>query len=120
MQPFYFHLEDCRIWKKSSFETYVNMDDLLAKGIMRANDSEYASPVILVPKKNGEFWFLCLDYQTLNKYIVRNNYPIPVIEDQLNVLKNKKYFTILDLKDGYHIRMAEESIPYTTFIMPFG
>lgn len=92
----------------------------MAKGIIKSSDSEYASPVVMVRKKNGEYR-LCIDYRTLNKYIVRDNYPIPVIEDQLNVLKNKKYYSILDLKDGfYHIRMAEESIPYTAFVTPFG
>lgn len=65
-------------------------------------------------------WQHC-DYRTLNKYIVRINYPIPVIKDQIIVLRNKSYFSILDLKDGfYHIRMAEESVKYTAFISPFG
>lgn len=54
------------------------LDDLLAKGIIRASDSEYALPVVLVPKKNKEYR-MCIDYRTLNKYILRDNYPIPVI-----------------------------------------
>lgn len=98
------------------------LDDLLAKGIIRASDSEYASPFVPVPKKSKEYR-MCIDYRTLNKYILRDNYPIPVIgwENQLNVLKDKKYFSILDLKDGfYHINMAEESIKYTAFVTPFG
>lgn len=95
------------------------LDDLLAKGIIRNSNSEYAFPIVLVCKKNGEYR-MCIDYRTLNKYILRNNYPIPVIEDQLNILKDKKYFSILDLKDGFfHIRMAEESIKYTSFVTPF-
>ena len=54
-------------------------------------------------------------------YIARDNFPVPVIEDQLNVLNGKKYFSLLDLKDGFfHIPLAEESIKYTSFITPFG
>lgn len=91
----------------------------MEKGIIRTSNFEYAPSVAIVPKKNGEYR-MYIDYRTLNKYIVRDNYSIPVIEDQLNVLKDKKYFSILDLKDGfYHIRMAEESIKYTAFT-PFG
>jgi len=60
-----------------------------------------------------------VDYRTLNKYIARINYPI--IEDQINVLKHKSHFSVLDLKDGfYNIRVAQEedSIKYTAFITP--
>lgn len=96
------------------------LDDLLAKEIIRKSESEYASPVVLIPKKTGEYR-LCVDYRILNKYIVRDNYPIPVIEDQLNILRNKKYFSILDLKNGfYHISVSEESRQYTSFVTRFG
>jgi len=44
---------------------------------------------------------LYIDYRTLNRYITRMNYPILVIEDQINILKDKNYFSILDLKDGF-------------------
>lgn len=118
VQPFHFSPRRLSYMEKDCLRKLV--DELLAKGIIKESDSEYASPVILVPKKNGEFR-LCIDYRTLNKYIAKDNYPIPVIEDQINVLKNKRYFSILDLKDGfYHIRMAEESMPYTAFVTPFG
>ncbi|XP_036142863.1 uncharacterized protein LOC118645589 [Monomorium pharaonis] len=51
----------------------------------------------------------------------RDNFPLPLIEDQLDLLEGKKYFTILDLRDGFfHVRMHEESIKYTLFITPFG
>jgi Reverse transcriptase (RNA-dependent DNA polymerase). len=53
--------------------------------------------------------------------LVRDNYPLPLIEDQLDVLRGKKYFSLLDLKDGFHhISIAEESIKYTSFITPLG
>lgn len=64
---------------------------------------------------------MCIDYRTLNKYLESDNYPLPVIEDQIALLKGKKYFSSLDLKDGFfHIDMAKESIKYTSFVTPFG
>jgi len=64
---------------------------------------------------------MCIDYRSLNKIIVRDNYPLPLIEDQLDELRGKKYFSALNLKDGfYHVAMAPESIKYTSFITPIG
>lgn len=96
------------------------IDELLRLGRIRISDSEYCSPVILVKKKTGELR-MCIDYRVLNKLLLGLNYPIPLIEDQLDVLSGKKYFSILDLKDGFHhIKIAEESRKYTSFITPFG
>ncbi|KAL6419642.1 hypothetical protein ACFW04_011305 [Cataglyphis niger] len=50
-----------------------------------------------------------------------DNHPLPLIEDQLVILANKKYFSKLDLKNGFfHINMASESIKYTAFVTPLG
>ena len=96
------------------------LDVLLAKGIIRKSTSDCVSAIVIVSKKNGEKR-LCVDFRFLNKYLARDNYPIPLIEDQLNILYKKKYFSVLDLKDGfYHIRMAEDSIKYTSFVTPLG
>lgn len=118
VQPFHFSPRRLAYMEKERLQIILN--ELLEKKVIRPSDSEYASPIVLVKKKNGEYR-LCIDYRTLNKYIARTNYPIPVIEDQINVLKDKKYFSILDLRDGFfHIRVAEESIKYTAFITPLG
>jgi len=115
VQPF--HL---RLAYKEREQLKKILDDLLAREVIRPSNSEYASPIVLVKKKNGDYR-LCIDYRALNKYVARMNYPIPVIEDQINVLKDKNYFRILDLKDGFfHIRVAEESIKFTAFITPLG
>ena len=65
---------------------------------------------------------MCIDYRTLNKITARDNYPLPIyIEEQINALQGKRYFTSFDLKDGFHhVYMNEESIKYTAFITPFG
>lgn len=96
------------------------LDDLLAKGIIRESTSEYASPIVLTKKKTGETR-MCIDFRTLNKVTTRDNFPLPLIEDQLDLLEGKKYFTTLDLKDGFfHVKMHDDSIKYTSFVTPLG
>jgi len=96
------------------------LDDLLANNIIRPSESEYASPIVLVKKKNGELR-MCVDYRSLNKMLLRDNHPLPIIEDQLMILANKKYFSKLDLRNGFfHINMADESVKYTAFVTPLG
>ncbi|XP_076301534.1 uncharacterized protein LOC143219409 [Lasioglossum baleicum] len=96
------------------------LDGLLERGIIRESTSEYASPIVLTKKKNGEIR-MCVDFRTLNKITVRDNFPLPLIEDQLDLLEGKKYFTTLDLKDGFfHVKMDEASVKFTSFVTPFG
>lgn len=62
---------------------------------------------------------MCVDYRILNKYLVCMNYSMPLIEDQLDIMADKKYFTLLDLRNGFHhIKIATESVMYTSFIRP--
>ena len=68
---------------------------------MRPSHSPYASPIVSVRKKDGSIR-LCANYCELNKITVKDNFPTPLIDDQLDKLKNKRYYTSLDLKDGFH------------------
>lgn len=96
------------------------LDDLIARGIIRPSSSEYASRTVLVRKKDGSIR-MCVDYRTLNRVTARDNYPLPIIEEQIDALQGKRYFTSLDLKDGFHhIYLDKDSIKYTAFITPFG
>lgn len=104
--------------RKNQVTTYLN--DSVAKGIIRENTSEYASPVVLMKKKNGEIR-MCIDFRALNKVAIRDNFPLPLIEDQLDLLEGKKYFTTLDFKNGFfHVKMHEDSVKYTSFVIPLG
>lgn len=88
--------------------------------IIQGSNSEYVSPIVLVKKKTEEMR-LCIDYRALNKLTIKDRYPLPFIEDQLEQLKNKNYFTKLDLKSAFHqVKMSKESVKYTSFITPIG
>lgn len=96
------------------------VNELLENKIIQESDSSYASPIVLVKKKNNEYR-LCVDYRALNKKTVKDSYPMPVIDDQLDRLSGKVYFTSLDLKSGYYqIPMAEDSRHLTAFVTPDG
>ena len=117
-KPFHFNPRRLSYVEKSALRKLL--DTLLEKKIIRASESEYASPIVLVRKKTGDIR-LCVDFRELNKLLVKDNYPLPNIEDLIDSLYGKKYFTIFDLKDGfYHIKLAEESIKYTAFTTFFG
>lgn len=64
---------------------------------------------------------MCIDYRALNKVKIRDNFPLPLIEDCIEYITGKKWFTLLDLKDGFfHVEIDEETIPYTSFVTPLG
>lgn len=96
------------------------IDEFLQKGIIRPSNSPYAFPIVLPSKKDGTKR-MCVDYKPLNKIMVRNNFPLPIIDDCLERLEGKRYFSTLDLKNGFHqVNMAEDSIQYTSFVVPSG
>lgn len=101
-------------------EVNAQVDEWLKNKIIQPSVSEYASPIVLVKKKDGTKR-LCVDFQLLNKKIVKDRYPLPLIEDQLDALQNARVFSTLDLKNGFfHVRVDESSRKYTAFIVPDG
>lgn len=96
------------------------LDDLLKNNIIRPSNSPYASPIVLVHKKNGELR-LCIDYRELNKITIKDNFPTPLIDNHLDRLRGKNYFSSLDLRNGFHhVKITETSIKYTSFVTPLG
>lgn len=96
------------------------VEELLNAGVIRKSQSEYASPIVLVKKKNGDVR-MCVDYRDVNKKVVKERYPLPLIQDQINALARAKYFTTLDMKSGfYQMQIKEESKHITAFITPDG
>lgn len=78
---------------------------LLVDNLIEPSVSQFNSPAILVPKKslNGKKQYrLCIDYRGVNKNLIPDRYPLPRIDDILDNLGNAKYFSVIDLKSGFH------------------
>ncbi|KAJ1595948.1 hypothetical protein NDA11_000143 [Ustilago hordei] len=106
------------------------LDENLEKGFIRPSKSPARSPVLFVPKKDGGLR-LCVDYRGLNEITVKNRAPLPLIEEQLFLLRKARIYTKLDLRAAYNlIRIAKGDEWKTAFgtqlglyeylVMPFG
>ncbi|CAG9138002.1 unnamed protein product [Plutella xylostella] len=96
------------------------VDEMIEADVIRESVSEYASPVILVRKKDGNLR-MCIDYRMLNSVTVKERYPMPVIEDEIARLSGQAYFITLDLASGYYqVPISEQSKPLTAFVTPDG
>lgn len=117
--PFFYRPRRLSQFEKSEVLKITN--ELMEQGVIRKSNSEYSSPIVLVPKKNDSSLRMCIDYRQLNKITLRDNFPLPLIEDQLDQLKDKRYFTLLDLKSAFHhLTVEESSVKYTSFVTPMG
>ena len=88
----------------------------LEAGIISPSRSPWSSPVLLVPKKGGERR-MCIDYRKLNAVTKKEIYALPRIDDVLDQLGGKMYFTTLDLASGYfQIPIEKNSREKTAFI----
>ena len=106
------------------------LTDMLAKGIISPSKSPWASPVVLVSKKDGTTRF-CVDYRKVNSVTHKDAYPLPRVDDTLDTLSGANWFSTIDLKSGYwQVEMAPEDREKTAFctreglfefnVMPFG
>ncbi|GBM96973.1 Retrovirus-related Pol polyprotein from transposon 17.6, partial [Araneus ventricosus] len=96
------------------------IDEWLDQGIVRQSSSEYASPIVLVKKKDGTAR-LCVDYRKLNRKLVKDRFPLPLIEDVLDKLQDAKVYSTLDLKNGFfHVEVNEDCKHFTSFVVPDG
>ncbi|KAJ9525925.1 hypothetical protein QJQ45_009415 [Haematococcus lacustris] len=109
-----------RLGKPEHDELKQQIHDLLAKGMIEPSSSPYAAPVLFGQKKSGELR-MCIDYRQLNKITLRDQYPLPRIDDLFDKLSGCKVFSSLDLQAGYHqIRITPEDVPKTAFRTPEG
>ena len=104
--------------------------DMLTGGQIEASDSPWSSPVVLVTKKDGGTRF-CIDYRQLNDATIKDAYPLPRIDDTLDMLAGKQWFSTLDLASGYwQVSLSKAARAKTAFathsglfqfrVMPFG
>ena len=84
------------------------------------SDSQWVSPLVLVPKKDGR-WCICIDYQELNESTLKDYFPLPFIDQVLDTLVGKKYSSFLYGFSGYNqIQIAPEDQDKTNFTCPWG
>ena len=103
-------------------QTFKNeLDRLIKIGVLeQVQESEWGTPVFIIPKKEGTVRFLT-DYRRVNGQIIRKPFPIPKIADTLQQLEGFKFATALDLNMGYYtIPLAECSKNITTIVTEFG
>ena len=113
-----------------SYELKVQIQELLDKGFIRLSTSPRGTPILFAKKKDKTLQ-LCIDYRQLNRVTIKNQYPLPRIDDLFDQLKGVRVYSKIDLCTGYHqLRVRGADIPKTSFrtwyglfeftVMPFG
>ena len=101
-------------------ELKVQMEELVSKGFVRPSTSPWGAPVLFMKKKDGSLR-LCIDYRELNKVTIRNQYPLPRIDDLFDQLQGARVFSKIDLRSGYHqLKIRSEDVPKTNFRTRYG
>ena len=77
-----------------------NLKSMIDHGVVQLSSSPWASPVVLVKKKDGSTRF-CVDYRRLNEVTRKDAYPLSRIDSTLDALGGAKYFSTIDLASGY-------------------
>lgn len=83
--------------------------------------SEWAAPILCIPKTNGDVR-ICGDYKvTINPWLAVDKYPLPKPQDLFASLAGGRYFTKLDLTQAYQqVELDPQSKPYLTINTPRG
>lgn len=101
-------------------EVKRHVQDLVAQGILKESCSPWASPAVIVMKKDGSVRFCC-DYRRLNSVTHKDAYPLPRVEESLDALGQACLFSSLDLTSGYfQVAVEEQDQEKTAVTTPFG
>ena len=111
-------------------ELKSQLQELMDKGFIRPSVSPWGAPVLFVKKKD-DILRMCIDYQKINKVIMKNRYPLSRIEDLFDQLKGAGVFSKIDLRSRYYqLRVKDVDVSKTAFrtryghyevlVMPFG
>lgn len=101
-------------------EVKAYLDEMKRRGWIRPSKSPYSSPMVCVRKKDGSLR-LCIDYRQINQKTIKDSHPIPRIQDTLNALGGKTWFSTLDQGKAYHQGFIKEDARHlTAFVTPWG
>ena len=101
-------------------EVVTELKTLLESGVVEESSSEWASPIVVVSKKDGSNR-ICIDYRKLNVQAKFDAYPMPRINEMLDTIGQAKFLTTIDLAKGYwQVPMAQEDREKTAFTSPLG
>ncbi|GBG66292.1 hypothetical protein CBR_g57891 [Chara braunii] len=96
------------------------LEELLRLGLIKPNNSPWGAPVLFA-RKADEILRLCIDYSGLNRYTVKNNYPMPRSDELFVCLAGNRFFKKVDLRSSYHqICVVVADQPKTAFRSRFG
>ncbi|MCG8046377.1 MAG: RNase H-like domain-containing protein, partial [Candidatus Thiodiazotropha endolucinida] len=96
------------------------IEDMKAKGVIRDSVSPWASPIVLVKKKDGGIR-PCVDYRKVNELVKPDGFPLPRVQDCLDAVAGSTLFSTFDLTSGYYqIPLKKEDIPKSAFVCKFG
>ena len=93
------------------------VDTMLEMRVVRPSTSPYASPIVMVKKKNGSNR-MCVDFRKLNKITEVDPAPMTTADDLFQRLSSKKYLSKIDLTKGYTKGVAPEDVHKTAFVTP--
>jgi putative transposase len=74
---------------------------MLEQGLVEPSTSTYGAPFLLVKKHDGA-WRFCVDYRALNQITIKNGHALPRIDDLLYQIQCAKYFTSMDIFQGFY------------------
>ena len=94
------------------------LDAMLGAGIVEKSDSPWASPIVMVKKKDNSFR-MCVDFRKLNAVTAKDSYPLPFVSATLDKLKGAKFLSTIDVKSAFwQVPISRDSRKYTAFTVP--
>ncbi|CAA0824785.1 Uncharacterized mitochondrial protein AtMg00860, partial [Striga hermonthica] len=122
--------EGAKPFRDSQRRLNPNMMEVVKKEVLKlysegliypVKDSEWVSPIHMVPTRITTGWQMCIDYRRLNAVTKKDHFPLSFIDQILDRLSGHQFYCFLDGLSGYYqVAIAPEDQPKTTFTCPFG